>query len=345
VGELKVKVAINGFGTIGKRVADAISKQPDMEVIGVSKTRPNYEALIAIKKKYKLYVPRDKIRAFEDHGIEVSGAIEELISRADIVIDATPAGVGARNKDLYIKLGKPAIFQGGERSEVADISFNAMSNYEKALGKRYVRVVSCNTTGLLRIISVLEETFGVRSVFATIIRRGADPKEIKKGPINAITLDPPHIPSHHAIDVQRVLPHIPILTVALAVPTTLMHVHVVRIELSKEATVKDIIEVIEKAPRILLIEAEKHSIKSTAELIEWARDLGRSRYDIPELVIWRDTISITNGRKLTLVQGIHQESIVIPENVDAIRAILKIVTKARDSMRITDENLGLKRWW
>ena len=33
-------VAINGYGTIGKRVADAVAAQDDMEVIGVSKTRP-----------------------------------------------------------------------------------------------------------------------------------------------------------------------------------------------------------------------------------------------------------------------------------------------------------------
>ena len=35
-GSLKMKsVAINGFGTIGKRVADAVAAQDDMKVIGV----------------------------------------------------------------------------------------------------------------------------------------------------------------------------------------------------------------------------------------------------------------------------------------------------------------------
>ena len=32
------KSAINGFGTIGKRVADAVDAQDDMEVVGVTKT-------------------------------------------------------------------------------------------------------------------------------------------------------------------------------------------------------------------------------------------------------------------------------------------------------------------
>ena len=37
-----IKVAINGFGTIGKRVADAVDAQDDMEIIGVSKTGPSF---------------------------------------------------------------------------------------------------------------------------------------------------------------------------------------------------------------------------------------------------------------------------------------------------------------
>ena len=48
-------VAINGFGTIGKRVADAVAAQDDMKVIGVSKTRPNFEARTAVEEKDILY--------------------------------------------------------------------------------------------------------------------------------------------------------------------------------------------------------------------------------------------------------------------------------------------------
>ena len=51
-----IKVAVNGYGTIGKRVADAVSAQPDMEIIGVSKTKPGAEALVAVKRGYPLYI-------------------------------------------------------------------------------------------------------------------------------------------------------------------------------------------------------------------------------------------------------------------------------------------------
>ena len=53
-----VKVSVNGFGTIGKRVADAISKQRDMTLVGVSKTTPDYFSRMA--QEFGLYVPRGK---------------------------------------------------------------------------------------------------------------------------------------------------------------------------------------------------------------------------------------------------------------------------------------------
>ena len=45
-------IAVNGIGTIGKRVADAVSAQDDMEIVGVCKTKPDFEAMCAIKKGY-----------------------------------------------------------------------------------------------------------------------------------------------------------------------------------------------------------------------------------------------------------------------------------------------------
>ena len=55
---MSVKVAINGYGTIGKRVAEAVSRQDDMQVIGVSKTKPSFEAFAAQENKYPLFVAK-----------------------------------------------------------------------------------------------------------------------------------------------------------------------------------------------------------------------------------------------------------------------------------------------
>jgi len=192
---VKVRVFVNGYGTIGKRVARAVSLQDDMEVVGVSRLEADYLAREAASM-FPLYGIGD-LEKYDEAGIRVQGSLEEGLQRADIVVDATPAGIGAKYKELYERLGLRAIFQGGEKHEVAGFSFNALVNYGEAVGRRFIRVVSCNTTGLLRLLCTLNNQYGVEGAFAVLVRRAADPWESRKGPINAI-VPSLRIPSHHA---------------------------------------------------------------------------------------------------------------------------------------------------
>lgn len=339
---MPARIGVVGFGTIGKRVAEAITKQPDMELVGVVKTKPDYVAELAVKLGYKLYaVNEDSLKKFEEVGLPVEGVLEDLLEKVDLVVDATPGGIGAKNKVVYEQKGIPAIFQGGEKANVAEASFNSLCNYEEAVGKQYVRVVSCNTTGLLRVLCTLNKAYGLKRVRATIVRRAADPKETKRGPVNAIKPDPVTLPSHHGEDVKTVLRGLDIVTAAVVVPTTLMHVHIVYAQLSKPASTDEIVELLANTPRIVLVEAGK-GIVSTADIVELARDLGRKRYDIPELVVWRESISV-KGDEVYWMQAVHQESIVVPENIDAIRAMLKLATNAKDSIMLTDKTLNIRK--
>ena len=336
---MKVKVSVNGFGTIGKRVADAVSKQDDMVLVGVSKTKPDYGALLAVSKGYNLFVPEEKTEAFEKAGFKIAGTIAEMLEKSDVVIDALPGKKGAEMKPLYEKYGLKQIFQGGEKPSVADASFSTLCNYEKTLGLNSLRVVSCNTTGLLRLICTLNREFGVEKVRATLIRRGADPREVRKGPINAIVFNPPTLPSHHGEDVKTVMEGLDIMTSAVAVPTTLMHVHSVQLVLRKQASRTDVLDALERAPRIILMNAGDMGVKSTAEIMEVARDT-RFRGDIPELVVVEDSVTV-HGREVMLFQAVHQESIVVPENIDAVRALFELANTWRETLEKTDKNLGL----
>jgi len=340
---LKVKVGVNGYGTIGKRVADAARMQSDIEVIGIVKTKPDYEALSAVRNGFDLYVVEESAKKFEEKEVRFKGTLNDLLSKVDVIVDATPGGVGKTYKQLYEKYGIKAIFQGGEDADVAEISYSTLCNHEEAYGRNSVRVVSCNTTGLLRLICTLDKHYGVKKVRAVIVRRGADPKEYTKGPINSIVLDPPKVPSHHAADVRTVVPHVNIITTAVAVPTTLMHMHYVSLELKTNVSKGEVLDSLASSPRTLLVSSEDTGIKGTGQLVELARDLGRRRYDIPELVIWEDTVTVVDGRELMLLQSVHQESIVVPENIDAIRAVAKLEKSADATIEKTDKALGLLR--
>jgi len=332
----KIKVAINGYGTIGKRVADAVALQDDMEVVGISKTRPNFEARTAASKKYDIYVPDGKADSFSKEGFSVAGTIEEMIAKADIVVDCTPGKIGVSNKVLYEKAGVKAIWQGGESKDVAPISFNSEANYNQAINADYARVVSCNTTGLCRVIYPLDQKYGVEKVRVTIIRRGGDPGDIKSGPIDALVADPVKLPSHHGPDVKTIMPHINISSAAIKAPTTFMHLHVLNIKLKKDCTADDVKSLLAARPRIRMI---ADGISSTAEIIELGRDTGRPRNDMWENNIFKDSISIDDG-ELYLFQAIHQESDVIPENVDAIRAMTGIEKDNLKSIEKTNKAMG-----
>jgi len=334
----RIRVGVNGFGTIGKRVAEAVAVQHDMELVGVVKTRPDYGAYYAVSRGIRLYTLPERLEEFRKRGISVEGTVEDLLSEVDVIVDATPGGVGAKYKPVYEKHGLPAIFQGGEEADVAQVSFNTYCNYEEALGKRSIRVVSCNTTGLLRSICALSRITRVESVRATIVRRAADPRETKRGPVNAIVPNPAKAPSHHAYDVKTVLPWLDIVTMAVVVPTTLMHVHIVYARVAGKLSRDDVVEAFASTPRILLAESEA-GLKSTAEIVEYFRDLGRKRYDVPELIVWLESIN-ASGNEVMWMQAVHQESIVVPENIDAIRAAMNAASR-EETIEATDKALGL----
>jgi len=334
-----LQVAINGYGTIGKRVADAVREQPDMEVLGVAKTRPNFEAETAIGKGFALYAAvEEREHLFDDAGLEIAGSVDELVDEADVVVDATPSGIGAQNKELYEEYDTPALYQGGEDADLVDVSFNARSNFGEAADADHVRVVSCNTTGLSRVIAPLREEYGVEKVRATLVRRGGDPGQTDRGPINDILPNPVTIPSHHGPDVETIFDDLDIDTLGMKVPATLMHMHSLNVTLSEEVDAAEVRELFEDESRLFLI-PERMNIDGSGKLKEYALDAGRPRGDLWENCIWEESIS-TVGTDLYLFQGIHQESDVIPENIDAIRAVTGSAD-AEESIETTNETLGI----
>jgi len=333
------QVGVNGYGTIGKRVADAVAAQPDMDLVGVAKTRPNFEAETAARKGYPLYaaIP-DRMDQFAEEGLDLAGEVEELVAASDVVVDCTPSGIGAENAELYEAHDTPAIFQGGEDADVADVSFNARANFDDAVGADSARVVSCNTTGLSRILAPLEETYGVEKARVTLVRRGGDPGQTGRGPIDDILPDPVTIPSHHGPDVNTIFPDLDIDTMGMKVPATLMHTHSVNVTLESDADAAAVRNLFADETRLFLIPSGA-DIDGSGKLKEFAHDAGRPRGDLWENCIWSESITV-EGRDCYLFQAIHQESDVVPENVDAVRALTGSAD-ADESRATTEDAMGV----
>lgn len=334
-----IRVGVNGYGTVGRRVADAVRKQKDMELVGVTASNPHYKYKIAQQKGIPLYALNLKsLEAFNSSGYNMKGTLNDLLQRVDVVVDGAPDDSGPTNKAAYQQAGIKAVFQGGEEHGLTGTSFVAQCNFEEALGKTMVRVVSCNTTGLCRTVGAVDGAIGVARARAVLARRATDPDDVKRGPIDAVVLDPTTVPSHHGPDVQSVLPNIPIVTMAYKVPTTHMHLHSIILSLKKPATKEDVVKALERAPRLTLVDG-KSGFKSTANIMDWAREIGRDRNDVYEATVWRDSVTVVDGEAYMFL-AVHQESIVAPENIDAIRALAGGYSR-EESMKMTDESLGI----
>ena len=334
-----IKVGVNGYGTIGKRVADAVLKQKDMELVGVTAVHPHYKYTLAQQKGIPLYaVDMKSLEAMRASGANIKGTLNDLLQRVDVVVDASPGDTGEVNKPVYEQAGVKAIFQGGEEHQLTGLSFVAQCNFEDAVGKSMVRVVSCNTTGLCRTLNAINRGVGISVARAVLARRATDPDDVKKGPIDAVVLDPTTLPSHHGPDVLSVLKGFDVVTMAYKIPTTHLHLHSLIVTLKRPAPKEEVVGSLQKAPRLMLVDG-KSGFKSTASIMDLAREMGRPRNDIYEATVWKDSVTVV-GSDAYMFLAVHQEAIVVPENIDAVRALAGGYTREQ-SMKLTDESLGI----
>lgn len=348
----KVKVGVAGYGTIGQRLADGVAMQEDMELVGIADLAPTL-SIRALREndmigangvKYNLYLVDGADKAeFEAKDIPVAGTFEELCSKVDIMLDSAPGGVGAKNKVIYEKLGVKAIFQGGEKNSVADVFFHGYANYEKGVGQNYLKLTSCNTTGLIRTVDCLDRAVGgIEKVAITIIRRVADPGDYHRGLTNALQID--KAPSHQAVDLMTIMPHVEATGILVHTPVT--HGHIITVLATakdgKKITKEMALEAFQKHPRIRVVSIDE-GFKGNASLFKYARDLGNRRGDMYEIGLWEDSI-VESGNDIMYAINIPQESVTIPETIDAIRAALKMQTTREEGTAATNKYLKIGRF-
>lgn len=337
----KVKVGVAGYGVIGQRLADGVAKQQDMELVGIIDVAPtlSIRALYDSPSPYDLYVVDGSMKAgFEAENIPVKGDFDDILSEVDIMLDASPGGVGAKNKEIYKKKGLKAIFQGGEKNEVADVFFHGYANYPKGVGADYLKLTSCNTTGFIRAVDCIDRAVGVERVAVTIIRRAADPGDIHRGLIDVAQVEP--VPNHQALDLMLIMPHIDATGALIHVPTTHGHIITLLVTTKKDISAEQALEQFEAHPRIKVVDIAKGFNSNTA-LFRYARDKGNKRADMYEIAVFREMVA-KSGDNLFFTINVPQEAVVIPESIDAIRAAIPMQKDGAEAVALTNKYLGIE---
>ncbi len=308
-----VRVFINGYGNIGRRLASALSADKEIQFVGVAKYTADDKVREALENRLSVYVPSDMVSTFREKGYDIAGPVSEAVEKSDLVIDAAKEGGGYENKkSLYEPMNRPAIFQGGEERHgekaVADMIHNSRVNYSEAAGKRYVIQGSCNVSGMGRVMQPLIEKFGKRITRydVELIRRWADLEDAKPV-MDSIEWDRN---PHHQDDVKDFIPGANLYVDAFKVPSRMMHLHQMFVRFTGTAPTKDqILECYRDEFGVAII----GSAKGTADVRKKALELGFAHGDTNMVHIHRDILRVQDDT-VKIGYSDDQTGMVIPEN-------------------------------
>ena len=334
----KVRVAVNGYGVIGKRVADAVRAQPDMELVGVGDVTTDYRVKTAVVLGLPVYAS-EPAKAVEVRaaGIPLAGTLDDLLEESDIVV-AHAEGHRRQEPGALPPGWGEGHLAGRGSTRVTGHSFVAQANYASALGRDATRVVSCNTTGTVRTLGALKNAGLLRKARGVLIRRATDPWEADHSGVMNTVVPEADIPSHQGPDAQTVLPDLDVITVAAKAAHTQCHLHYWIVELTRTASRDEVLETFRASPRIAFVRMADGlvALNSTVELM---RDLGRPRGDLWEVALWEDVLAV-QGREAIYAYQVFNEAIVVPEAIDA-GALAGTGEDGGASIALTDDALGI----
>ena len=81
--------------------------------------------------------------------------------------------------------------------------------------------------------------------------------------------------------------------------------------------------------------------KGNASIFRYAREMGKFRGDLYEVCLFEESI-VNSGDDLMFAIHIPQESVVIPESIDAIRAAMEMQTTREEGTAMTNKYLEIK---
>ena len=109
--------------------------------------------------------------------------------------------------------------------------------------------------------------------------------------------------------------------------------------LMEDGKYDEAMEAFEAHPRIRCVTMDEGFL-GNASFFKYARDLGHTRGDMYEVGLWEDAI-VETGDDIMYAIHIPQESVTIPETMDAIRAATSLQTDRIEATNKTNEYLNI----
>ncbi|AKJ52805.1 type I glyceraldehyde-3-phosphate dehydrogenase [Metamycoplasma hominis] len=331
----KTRIAINGFGRIGRLIFREIFNDPEFEIVAINdltdaatlahllkydtahgKLNENIShtenSIIVDGKEYRVYSEKDPLNL----------PWKEL--NVDIVIEGTGRYVTKEGAELHIQAGAKKVFitapakSEGVKTVVYSVNEDIITPEDKILSG-----ASCTTNCLAPIANVLEKNFGIEKGFMTTVHsytadqrlQDAPHKDLRRARAAASNMVP--TTTGAAIAIGKVIPSLDkkLNGLSLRVPTITGSFVDLTVELKKDATVQEINEAIKKSA--------SESLEYSTEPIVSSDIIGAKAGSIFDSLL--TSVLEVDGKKLYKVYAWYDnESSFVAQYVRTLRHIGKL---------------------
>lgn len=263
----KTRVAINGFGRIGRNAFKIAFDRNDVELVAINDLTDT-KTLAYLLKHDSNYGTYDKEVGFDDKHIIVEGQKVVVLAEkdpaalpwkdheVDVVIESTGRFTKKEDAELHLKAGaKRVVISGPSKSEGVDTIVLGANDDKLEGATEVISNASCTTNSLGAVMAILESTFGVEKSLLTTVHsytasqalQDAPNKDLREGRNAAENIVP--TTTGAAIAVTLTLPQLKdkFDGLSIRVPTPVVSISDVTVLLKRDTTVEEINEVFKKA--------------------------------------------------------------------------------------------------
>lgn len=265
----QAKIAINGFGRIGRNAFKIAFDRSDLEVVAINDLTDTKTLAYLLKNDSNYGTYGHDVR-YDDTNIIVDGKSVKVLAEKDpaalpwadlgveLVIESTGRFTKKEDAELHIKAGaKRVVISGPSKSDGVD-TIVLGANEDKIEGASdVISNASCTTNSLGAVMAILDSEFGVeKSLLTTVhsytasqVLQDAPAKDLREGRNAAENIVP--TTTGAAIAVTKTLPQLEgkFDGLSIRVPTPVVSISDVTVLLSKDATVEQINDAFKKAAK------------------------------------------------------------------------------------------------
>lgn len=256
----KIKVAINGFGRIGRNAFKIAFDRSDIDVVAVNDLADTRTLAYLLENDSNYGKYKHKV-SFDENSLTVNGETIKVTAEkdpselpweelgVDVVIESTGRFTDKESAGLHLKAGaKRVVISGPTKSDGVDTIVLGANDDAVDGATKVVSNASCTTNSLASIMAVLDAEFGVQKSLLTTVHsytasqalQDAPAKDLREGRNAAENIVP--TTTGAAIAVTKTLPQLKgkFDGLSIRVPTPVVSISDVTVLLEKDATVEDI---------------------------------------------------------------------------------------------------------